>query len=45
MSLGFSSGAPLSVGLLLRDLPKLVWAPVLLIGGVAYVAIKARRPQ
>jgi hypothetical protein len=44
MSLGFSSGAPLSVGLL-RDLPKLVWAPVILIGGVAYVAIKGRRPQ
>jgi hypothetical protein len=45
MSLRPNSGAPLSVGLPLRDLPKLVWALVLLICAVAYVAIKARRPQ
>jgi len=36
---------PLSIGLLLRDLPKLIWALVLLITGVVYVAMKVRRHQ
>ncbi len=43
MSLEVNSGTPPSVAPLLKDLPKLIWALVLLIGGVAYVAIKARR--
>ncbi len=45
MSLEANSDAPLSVGVWFRDLPKLIWALVLLIGGVAYVAISARRHQ
>ena len=45
MSLEANSDAPLSVGLWFRDLPKLIWALVLFIGGVAYVAMKARRHQ
>ena len=45
MSIETSSGEPQSVGLRLRDLPKLIWALVLLVGGVAYVAMKARRHQ
>jgi hypothetical protein len=40
-----SGGVPQSVGLLFRDLPRLVWALLLLIGSVAYVALKARRRQ
>ncbi|MBS0267430.1 MAG: hypothetical protein JSS54_00465 [Proteobacteria bacterium] len=36
---------PLSIGLLLRDLPKLIWALVLLLTGFAYVAVKVRRQQ
>ena len=36
MSLEPNSGSPRSFRLLLRDLPKLIWALVLLIGGVAY---------
>lgn len=43
MSLETNGGSPLSIVMLLRDLPKLIWALVLLIGGVAYVAIEARR--
>ena len=45
MSLEANNDAPLSVGLRFRDLPKLIWALVLFIGGVAYVAMKARRHQ
>ena len=45
MSLEANNGAPVSVGSLFRDLPKLIWAVVLFIGGVAYVAMKARRHQ
>lgn len=45
MSLEGNSGTPLSVGLLLRDLPKIIWALVLLIGGLAYIAMKALRSQ
>ena len=36
---------PLSIGLLLRDLPKLIWALVLLTTGLVYVAVKVRRQQ
>ena len=45
MSLEANNDAPLSVGARFRDLPKLIWAVVLFIGGAAYVAIKARRHQ
>ncbi len=43
MSIEVNGGTPLSVVSLIKDLPKLIWALVLLIGGVAYVAIEARR--
>jgi hypothetical protein len=45
MSIEVKSGASDSVGYPFRDLPKLIWALVLFIGGIAYVAMKARRAR
>ena len=42
MSLEANNDVPLPVGLRFRDLPKLIWTLVLFVGGVAYVAMKAR---
>ena len=45
MSIEVKSGPPDSVGSLFRDLPRLIWALVPFIGGIAYVAMKSRRAR